>query len=137
MFNIGTGSNKQTNKQTIHSVVFFSDLNLKSLLDSVLLVCKKKCYRTCWGISFYLICNKRYTTLLNKINLVTVGWPYSLICWRPKQVHVALMFFFVVVAKIALTEMPHGIVKRKTTRISAWPFSKDCSGVMKMIWREN
>ena len=23
--------------------------------------------------------------------------------------------------------------KRKTTRISAWPFSKDCSGVMKMI----
>ena len=22
--------------------------------------------------------------------------------------------------------------KRKTTRISAWPFSKDCSGVMKM-----
>ena len=25
----------------------------------------------------------------------------------------------------------------KTTRISAWPFSQDCSGVMKMSWREN
>ena len=27
--------------------------------------------------------------------------------------------------------------ERKTTRISAWPFSKDCTGVMKMSWREN
>ena len=27
--------------------------------------------------------------------------------------------------------------KQKTTRISAWSFSKDCSGVMKMSWREN
>ena len=27
--------------------------------------------------------------------------------------------------------------ERKTTRISAWPFSKDCTGVMKMRWREN
>ena len=27
--------------------------------------------------------------------------------------------------------------ERKTTRISAWLFSKDCSGVMKMSWREN
>ena len=26
--------------------------------------------------------------------------------------------------------------KRNTTRISAWPFSKDCSRVMKMSWRE-
>ena len=26
--------------------------------------------------------------------------------------------------------------KWKITRISAWPFSKDCSGVMKMSWRE-
>ena len=27
--------------------------------------------------------------------------------------------------------------ERKTKRISAWLFSKDCSGVMKMSWREN
>ena len=27
--------------------------------------------------------------------------------------------------------------EHKTTRISAWSFSKDCSGVMKMSWREN
>ena len=27
--------------------------------------------------------------------------------------------------------------KRKTTRISAWLFSKDCSGVIKVSWREN
>ena len=27
--------------------------------------------------------------------------------------------------------------ERKTTRISAWLFSKDCSGVMKTSWREN
>ena len=27
--------------------------------------------------------------------------------------------------------------EQKTIRISAWLFSKDCSGVMKMSWREN